>query len=610
VNEASPAFERLLGYLRESRGFDFTGYKRASLVRRVDHRMSGLGVATLEDYQDYLEVHPEEFTHLFNTILINATEFFRDADAWEYLRTELLPGLLTQQNQGVIRVWSAGCASGQEAYSLAMLMADALGPEEFRQRVKIYATDVDEEALAYARTASYTERELRGLPPETRERYFEPNGARQSFRKEFRRSVIFGRNDLVQDAPISHVDLLVCRNTLMYFNAETQAKILGRLRFALNAEGVLFLGKAELLLSHSSTFVPVEVRRRFFRKLPNTGRRESRSAEGIGGLEPLALADPHRIRELALMSSPAAQVVLDTTGRLSMSNHRAEVLFGIGMRDVGRPFQDLEISYRPVELRSVIDEATASGRPVWAREMNWRRVGSDPKIFDIQVVPLATENGAPVGVTVIFNDVTHYRQLQSELEFANRQLESAYHELQSSNEELETTNEELQSTVEELETTNEELQSSNEELETMNEELQSMNDELHSSNEQLRSRTDQVAGLNQFLEGVLTSLRAGVAVVDPAQRVLAWNRSAADLWGVRADEAIGQSLSDLDIGLPVDALRPALRRILEGGAVDEQGLILDAVNRRGRTVQVRTAVSPLLGANEAITGAIILMEVR
>jgi two-component system CheB/CheR fusion protein len=421
--------------------------------------------------------------------------------------------------------------------------------------------------------------------------------------------VIFGRNDLVQDAPISHVDLLVCRNTLMYFNAETQAKILGRLRFALNAEGLLFLGKAELLLSHSSTFSPVEVRRRFFRKLPSPGRRELRAADGCGVLEPLTVADPYRIRELALMSSPAAQVVLDTTGRLSMSNHRAEVLFGIGMRDVGRPFQDLEISYRPIELRSVIDEATASGRPVWAREMNWRRVGSDPKIFDVQVVPLATETGIPVGVTVIFNDVTQYRELQGELEFANRQLESAYHDLQSSNEELETTNEELQSTVEELETTNEELQSTNEELETMNEELQSMNDELHSSNEQLRARTEQVAGLNQFLEAVLTSLRAGVAVVDPAQRVLAWNRTATDLWGVRDDEAIGRSLSDLDIGLPVDALRPSLRRTLEGGDVDEQGVTLDAVNRRGRTVQVRVSVSPLLGTGAAISGAIILMEV-
>ena len=151
-----------------------------------------------------------------------------------------------------LRVWSAGCASGEEAYTLAMVLAEMLGPTEFRDRVKIYATDVDEEALTQARQASYTEREVRGVPPELLERYFEPTGGRYVFRKDLRRSVIFGRNDLVQDAPISRIDLLVCRNTLMYFNAETQARILARFHFALADGGVLFLGKAEMLLSHGS----------------------------------------------------------------------------------------------------------------------------------------------------------------------------------------------------------------------------------------------------------------------------------------------------------------------------------------------------------------------
>ena len=611
MTESDPVFERLLAYLRESRGFDFTGYKRASLGRRVAHRMTAVGASSVEEYQDYLEVHPEEFALLFNTILINTTEFFRDPDAWEYLRAEVLPGLLIQRPQGLIRVWSAGCASGQEAYSLAMLLAEALGPEEFRQRVKIYATDVDEEALAAARAAIFTERELEGVSPERLDRFFEPGGPRRAFRKEYRRSVIFGRNDLVQDAPISHVDLLVCRNTLMYFNAETQTKILGRLRFALAPEGVLFLGKAELLLSHTSTFAPVELKRRFFRKVAGSAAREPRAvlSEGDDGAGPRWAADPYRLRGLALMSSPAAQMVIDVSGRLMLSNYRAEVLFGVGMRDVGRPFQDLDISYRPVELRSVIDEALTTGRPAWSREMAWRRQGSETLVFDVQVVPLTSEHEAPLGVTIIFNDVTRYRELQNELEFANRQLESAYQELQSSNEELETTNEELQSTVEELETTNEELQSSNEELETMNEELQSMNDELQTSNEQLRNRTEQVGGLNEFLEAILTSLHAGVAVVDPAQRVLAWNRTAADLWGVRADEAVGRALSDLDVGLPLEALRPSLRRTLEATSTEVQTMTLDAVNRRGRTVQVRVSISPLLGVADAVTGAIILMEV-
>ena len=175
----------------------------------------------------------------------------------------LLPDLLASSGP-VIRVWSAGCASGQEAYSLAILLADALGTEQFRDRVKIYATDVDEEALAQARAAVFTEREMAGLTPEQVEEYFTPEGARWAFRKDLRRSVIFGRNDLVQDAPISHVDLLLCRNTLMYFNADTQGQILGRLHYALNPGGLLFLGKAEMLLSHGQLFFPVDLTRRFW----------------------------------------------------------------------------------------------------------------------------------------------------------------------------------------------------------------------------------------------------------------------------------------------------------------------------------------------------------
>jgi len=192
-------------------------------MRRVDRRMAQVAVAEYSDYLDYLQVHPEEFTGLFNTILINVTGFFRAPDAWEYLRTDVLPAVLAGRgSDGPIRVWSAGCASGEEAYTLAMLLAEALGLEQFRLRAKIYATDVDEEGLVQARHATYGERDIRGVPPALLERYFEVSGNRYVFRKDLRRSVIFGRNDLVQDAPISRIDLLVCRNTLMYFNAETQ----------------------------------------------------------------------------------------------------------------------------------------------------------------------------------------------------------------------------------------------------------------------------------------------------------------------------------------------------------------------------------------------------
>ncbi|MGR6964736.1 CheR family methyltransferase [Geodermatophilus sp. URMC 61] len=607
-----PDLEALLVYLRERRGFDFTGYKRPSLSRRIRRRMSEVEVASFGEYQDFLEVHPEEFTPLFNTILINVTSFFRDPAAWDHLREDLLPGLLADAGP-VVRVWSAGCASGQEAYSLAILLADALGADEFRERVKIYATDVDEEALSYARQASYTERELAGLTPEQVGEYFTPENGRFAFRKDLRRSVIFGRNDLVQDAPISHIGLLLCRNTLMYFTAETQVRILGRLHYALDPNGLLFLGKAEMLLSHNQLFAPVDLTRRFFRKRDGAPARDRRTVvPAVRTVPAEGDQDLDRLRREALLSGPAAQLALDDEGRLAMVNHQAERLFGVEQRDVGRPFQDLEVSYRPVELRGAIAEAAQTRRPLWLRGVERHRIGHETQLFDVQVVPLFREDGELLGTTVVFEDVTRYRRLQRELEFANRQLETAYEELQSANEELETTNEELQSTVEELETTNEELQSTNEELETMNEELQSMNDELHSANEELRVTTDEVGAVNRFMSGVLSSFRAGVAVVDADLRVLVWNAAAEDLWGLRQDEVQGRHVLDLDMGLPVTRLHPLLRRHVAGDAVAADGghatVELDAVNRRGRPVRVRVTVTAFSEAPGQPTGAVVLMD--
>ncbi len=282
-----PGFESLLEFIRDSRGFDFTGYKRSSVQRRVERRMQQIGATDAAEYLDRLQVDPNEFTHLFNTILINVTGFFRDPEAWRQLQDEIIPAIIASKTPGEpIRVWSAGCASGEEAYGLAMVLAEALGVAEFRERVKVYATDVDDEALATARQATYTDRDLEPVPAEWRDRYFERAGSRHTFRADLRRNVIFGRNDLVQDAPISRLDLLVCRNTLMYLNAETQAQVLRRFHFALNARGVMFLGKAEMLLSHARLFVPYDLRRRFFRKAdqvdtPASARLGARAFRGL-----------------------------------------------------------------------------------------------------------------------------------------------------------------------------------------------------------------------------------------------------------------------------------------------------------------------------------------
>ncbi|MFJ1759001.1 CheR family methyltransferase [Amycolatopsis sp. NPDC088138] len=606
--EADDEFESVLAYLKESRGFDFTGYKRTSLMRRVQRRMNQVGAGTFADYIDQLQVNADEFVALFNTILINVTGFFRDPDAWDYLRDQVIPALLAERSpEEPIRVWSAGCAAGQEAYSLAIAFAEAIGVDAFRQRVKIYATDVDEEALAQARQASYTAAELEGLPEGKLEEYFEQYGSRYSFRKDLRRSVIFGRNDLVQDAPISRIDLLVCRNTLMYFNADTQTKILERFHFALAPRGMMFLGKAEMLLSHTRIFEPLDLKRRVFRKVANSPVGYSHFAShGYPGRRPADVSGLDQLREHAFSASPVAQIVVTGEEVTALINQQAEIAFGLSERDLGRKLWDLDVSYRPVALRPYVEQARLERRSLRIKDVEWRRAG-DVVWYEVHVNPLLGKEKSLLGVSVVFHDVSWARLLLTELEHSNRQLESAYEELQSTNEELETTNEELQSTVEELETTNEELQSTNEELETMNEELHSTNDELQTINDALRDRGLELDDLNDFLESVLTSIQAGIVVIDTEMRIKAWNSGAEELWGVRREEAEGSHLLNLDIGLPLAELRPVVRDAL-ADAESVAELTLDAINRRGRAVVVRLTCSALRGANGQSQGALLMME--
>jgi two-component system CheB/CheR fusion protein len=612
MSHPDPYFETLLLYLKEQRGFDFTGYKRSSLMRRVARRMDQVGAADYVEYLDHLQVHSDEFTALFNTILINVTGFFRDPEAWDFLRDDVLRPVIDSMAPGApFRVWSAGCASGEEAYTLAIVLAEMMGIDAFRRRVKVYATDVDEEGLAEARSATYGEREMAGLPPDYVSKYFEPVGNRFAFRKDLRRSVIFGRNDLVQDAPISRIDLLVCRNTLMYLNAETQSRILSRFHFALSDTGMLFLGKAEMLLSHGHLFMPVDLKRRIFKKVPRgNGGLYSRIPESATRQQIIGL---DQLREQAFLGSPVAQVVVTTEGLVALTNRQAETMFGVSPRDLGRPFRDLELSYRPTELRKYIEQAQVERRTVQITDIEYEQGNGDRVNLEIHINPIVASDAGLLGVSLLFHDVTATRQMRDELRETNRQLETAYEELQSTNEELETTNEELQSTVEELETTNEELQSTNEELETMNEELQSTNDELQIINDQLRQSSAELDAARTFLRGVLSSLEAGVIVVDADLQVETWNRGAEELWGLRQEEVTGKHLLNLDIGLPVDELRPALRRALAPHDATQNGnnreqIRLEAVNRRGRSVTLRVTCAPLTAADATASGAILSME--
>ena len=604
--EVAPGFEALLLYLKQSRGFDFTAYKPSTLMRRVQVRMQTVGMGSFADYLDYLQVDSNEFTRLFNTILINVTSFFRDPQAWEFVASDVIPNLLAGMGAtDPIRVWSAGCASGEEVYTIAMLLAEALGREQFRERVKIYGTDVDEEALSEARQATYDSRRVEGVPPDLLPKYFDQQDERFVFNKELRRSVIFGRHDLNQDAPISRIKLLTCRNCLMYFNADAQARILARFQFALLDGGILFLGKSETLLTHSVNFGAVDVRRRLFIKTESK-LRERGETDRRRGTEPAHTIQ--RLRDASADMAPVAELLVDNKGIVVQINGQLRSVFGLGSRDLGRPVQDLELSYRPFELRSCIERAYAERRPIANSEGAWRGPGGQTMYFDLLVVPVPNTDGAFLGCNCIFTDVTRAHRLQEQVQHTHQELETALEELQSSNEELETTNEELQSTVEELETTNEELQSTNEELGTMNEELQSTNQEFQTINQEARKRGEELNQLNTFLEAILTSLRGGVVMLDRDLRIQKWNRKAEDLWGLRPEEVQSRNFLNLDFGLPVDQLKGPIRACLSNDTAFTE-VVLDATNRLGKPMRVKVTCTQLASPNGGEPqGVILLME--
>jgi len=603
TTSVDPEFERLLEYVRDARGFDYTDYRRPSLMRRFEKRLHAVDAEGWEAYRAHLESNPEEFAALFDTILINVTGFFRDQETWDLVAAEVVPRLLEHKDGNTpIRVWSAGCASGEEPYSVVMLLCEAMGEDRFRGRVKVYATDVDEDALSLAREARYLPKQLETVPGDLRERYFRPANGELAFRKDLRRCVIFGRNDLLRDPPISRVDLLFARNTLMYFDGAAQARVLSNFYFALTRGGYLVAGKAEAFQAGGHLFRPYDLKRRVFVKdgTADLGFRVAAIPEGQR--EP----EPSNLRDVAFEHASIAQLVVDEEDRLVAANQPARAAFGLRSRDVGRPLQDLEISYRPVELRSLVEEVRERRQPTSVKEVRWQPAKGSERIFDVRVEPLGDADRV-VGISIAFVDVTQHRELEEHLESARRELESAYEELQSTVEELETTNEELQSTNEELETMNEELQSTNEELETMNEELQSTNEELETMNEELRDRTDETMRAYAFLASVLSGIKQAVVVVDRDFRVVAWNRLAADLWGVREDEVEGQDFFALEIGMPVGPLREQIMRVLEG--MEPEELDLEGHDRRGRVARYRIGFAPLNGEPEpSVLGAIVLVN--
>jgi two-component system CheB/CheR fusion protein len=621
--------ELILEKLRIARNVDFRNYKRATLRRRIERRVADRRCQDVDEYIALLDREPLELDSLLAAMFIKATRFFRDDEVWHLLKTRILPDLIAARRlKQVLRIWCAGCATGEEVFSVAILVADALGTDIGSWDVKIFGTDVDEGALAYARRATYSPQQVESVPKDTLKRWFFPAPEGFAIRKELRRVVVFGVNNLVSDAPISRLDLVFCRNVFIYLDNELQKRAISRFHYALRRDGVLVLGRSELIPFAAQLFQPIDLPRRIYRRdgdrkdfglgaqvftQMNDHDIPNRPADSPGD-DPFA---PGQICKDILDALPVPIIGTGVDGDVRYWSPEAARVWGRSSREVmGKKLWALGLSGLIGDLLVEKTNAVREGRA--ERETTDGVIAVpgrlEPMVVSVELSPLHNNTTKQVvGLLYAVHDVTGLRALEremrhvnSELKISNERLQVANEELQAANEELETTNEELQSANEELQTTNEELQSANEELETTNEELQSTNVELDATNRELAYRTDELNLLGFYQRTIIRSLSAAVIVLNSDGRITHWNIAAERLLGLAEAEALGQTFWTLRI--------PALRRnvtIRIRKALREDRAFRDAemaydLPTGGRGL-ANVAALPLLEGKNSM-GAVIIFE--
>jgi two-component system, chemotaxis family, CheB/CheR fusion protein len=611
--------EAILEKVRQVRNFDFRNYKRATLQRRIERRMQATRCRTRTAYLALLERDPAEVSTLVSSMLIKLTTFFRDREVWQTLEGNLVE-VLRQRPDKELRIWSAGCATGEEAYSIAIAAAEALGPGHPGPELKVFGTDVDEDAIAFARRGVYSPEQLENVSPERLSRFFVRTGNSFTVRKEIRRAVVFGVNNLVSDAPVSRIDLILCRNVFIYLDSDLQKRVLARFQFALRHNGLMVLGRSELIPFASRLFRPIDLARRIYRK---DGQAEvAATTQDRLPPEPVALprlleppVDVERLLLRNMMDShPCPHIATDNDGTVTLWSRAAARLWNRNEGDVlGKKLAALGLGGLSGDLLIEQSHRVRSGRSEKEFADGLIEGSGEPVAVRTQVVPLRDPNGERKGLIYITHETTQQRGVeqalraaQEELQTISLRIQSSTEELRASNEELETTNEELQSANEELQTTNEELQSTNEELETTNEELQSTNSELDATNRELAHRTLEMDALAFCQRTIIRTLSAAVLVLDSDGRVTTWNLAAERLLGLTERETVGQPLWALHVPALKRALLLRLRRTLQ----ENRSLRLEGIPYQlphGGKGSATLVATPLV-TDTQVLGSLILFE--
>lgn len=587
---------RILMLLRSGTGNDFSLYKKSTIGRRIERRMSQHNIENTEIYARYLKEHPPEVQLLFKELLINVTSFFRDADAFAAMKNDILPLLLKDKPETyVFRVWVAGCATGEEAYSIAMLLREFMNETGHEFKTQIYSTDLDDDAIATARAGFYPPNIAQDVTPERLRRFFIKEESGYRVKKEIREMVVFATQNVIKDPPFTKLDLLSCRNLMIYLEPELQNRVIPAFHYALKPGGVLFLSPSESIGNHVELFSALNRKWKFYQTTPSIASTRVVMSSGLSwtkdnpnkGSEEVTTkikeTDFAELTRRALLQSYAPASVV--------TNINGDILFVHG--DTGkylRPapgqasFNVIEMAREglQLELRSAIVAATEKGMPTLNQEASFGSNGDIIKVsFSVRPLPFADaaqglllvsfqelagnkpEKPAAANAgktatgknTALSAEQHRIEELERDLSYTKENLHATIEEQQASNEELKSTNEEMQST-------NEELQSTNEELETSKEELQSVNEELITVNAELQNKIEQLAGMQNDMKNLLDNVNVGTIFLNDTLGIKRFTREAVRVFRLVASD-VGRPLGDIKSNIKDDDLLADAQAVLD-----------------------------------------------
>lgn len=589
---AATSLSQIADILQNKTGNDFHGYKQNTFLRRVQRRMQVVQIDEITSYVDFLRTDKDETHNLFNDLLIGVTEFFRDKREFEVLDTQVIPKIFEDKGAGQqVRVWVLGCATGEEAYSIGILLREHMSKLDSAPQVQIFATDIDGRALAAARVGRYRTSVESDMSAERLARWFVREGDTYCVVKELREMCIFSQHNVINDAPFSKLDLVSCRNLLIYLNTELQNRLIPLFHFALLPGRFLFLGNSENVTQHPKLFAPFDRRARIFKKLENgtrlppefpiltSGGRTAVEVPPVRALGP-DVGLERRAQRIAERYAPAYVITDDHFQILHFSGRTGryiEPTAGAATLDLlGLVHRDLRL-----ELRAALSRALETNEPVHAEHvqlgLNGHRV-----LVDIIVEPVQDGPAGHRNFVVLFKDgplrsaentdkdpiapvrSDHIARLESELGATRERLQATIEELESTNEELKSSNEEYQSI-------NEELQSANEELETSREELQSVNEELTTVNGELAQRVQELTRATSDLKNFLESTQIATVFLDNDLRVMNFTPAITQVLHL-VETDVGRPIAHIKARIPIEDLYDDVRKVLRTLASAEREL--------------------------------------